>query len=130
MVFVDTGAWFASVVVDEPHHYDVNSWLENNSEPLSTTDYCLTETLNLFVARRRPSLGIAFGKALLKGKLASLHYLKEAQIARAFVLFESRCNAGWSFTDCTSKIVVDDLGINRAVALDQHFRQFGIEVVP
>ena len=37
----------------------------------------------------------------------------------------------WSFTDCTSKTVMDSLGIRTAFAFDGHFREFGsIEVVP
>jgi len=44
--------------------------------------------------------------------------------------YQQRAAAGWSFTDCTSKIVIDDLSIKTAVALDIHFRQFGIAVVP
>jgi len=31
---------------------------------------------------------------------------------------------------CASKVVIDDLGIRMAVALDDHFRQFGIAVAP
>ena len=38
--------------------------------------------------------------------------------------------AGWSFTDCTSKVVIDELAIKTVVTLDVHFRQFGILVVP
>ena len=130
MVFVDTGAWYASLVPDEPHHQQVTAWLSANEEPLLTTDYCLAETLNLFVARNRTNLAVSFGRALLEEKLGSLQYLTEPQIAKAFVLFETRCRAGWSFTDCTSKTVIDELSIDTALALDHHFQQFGIAVVP
>jgi predicted nucleic acid-binding protein len=52
------------------------------------------------------------------------------QIRRAWILFQQRASAGWSFTDFTSKIVIDDLDVKMAVALDAHFRQFGISVLP
>jgi predicted nucleic acid-binding protein len=32
---------------------------------------------------------------------------------------------GWSFTDCTSKAVMDHLGIGQAFAFDHHFDQMG-----
>jgi len=32
--------------------------------------------------------------------------------------------------DCTSKVVIDELNIKTAVALDSHFQQFGVQVVP
>jgi len=56
-------------------------------------------------------------------------YLKPNQLHRAWIFFQQRAAAGWSFTDCTSKIVIDDLGITTAVALDDHFRQFGSVIV-
>ena len=38
---------------------------------------------------------------------------------------------GWSFTDCTSYVVMERLGIETALAFDDHFRQFGtVTVVP
>jgi predicted nucleic acid-binding protein len=46
-------------------------------------------------------------------------------------VFQTKHHLGWSFTDCTSKVVIDDLAIRTAAALDQHFRQFGsVTVVP
>ena len=37
----------------------------------------------------------------------------------------------WSFTDCTSKVVMESLDITTAFSFDQHFRQFSnIIVVP
>jgi predicted nucleic acid-binding protein len=35
----------------------------------------------------------------------------------------------WSFTDCTSRVVMQRLGIQRAFAFDDHFRQFGTVTV-
>ena len=37
----------------------------------------------------------------------------------------------WSFTDCTSRVLMEKLRIERAFAFDQHFLQFGgVKVVP
>jgi predicted nucleic acid-binding protein len=35
----------------------------------------------------------------------------------------------WSFTDCTSRVLMERLGIQTAFAFDDHFRQFGTVVV-
>lgn len=35
----------------------------------------------------------------------------------------------WSFTDCTSKVVMEEVGCRTAIAFDEHFRQFGTVAV-
>lgn len=130
MIFVDTGAWFARFVPDDPDHARVVSWFATNHELLVTSDYCVDETLTLLGARKRPKLAIEAGRELFNETLARLHYLTREQIERAWILFQQRGHAGWSFTDCTSKIVIEDLGVNTAAALDRHFDEFGISLVP
>jgi predicted nucleic acid-binding protein len=130
MIFVDSGAWFARFVPDDPNHAAIADWFLTNGEPLVTSDYCLDETLTLLVARKRPKLATEVGRELFEETVSRLHYLTSDQIRRAWILFQQRAAIGWSFTDCTSKIVIDDLQVKSAVALDQHFRQFGIAIVP
>ena len=130
MVFVDTGAWFARFVAKDPKHGAVMAWFANNEAPLVTSDFCVDETLTLLATRGRPSIAIEAGRELVNETIARLHFLTAAQFHRAWILFERRAAAGWSFTDCTSKVVIDDLGLTSAVALDQHFRQFGIGIHP
>ncbi len=130
MIFVDTGVWFARFVPDDPHHKSLVDWFAINTEPLVTTDYCIDETLTLLAVRKRPNLAIEAGSQLFNETLAAIHFLDRTQIERAWVLFQQRASAGWSFTDCTSKIAINDLGTRAALALDQHFRQFGITILP
>ena len=130
MVFVDTGAWFAWFVPDEPNHASVARHLQASREPLLTTDYCVDETLTLLVARKRPILAVDAGRFFFEQDLVTLQFVSAEQIHRAWILFRQHASAGWSFTDCTSKVVMDELGIKTAVALDVHFQQFGVVVVP
>jgi len=51
MIFVDTGAWFASVVPADRDHATATRWLSQNTQPLLTTDYIIDETLTLLKAR-------------------------------------------------------------------------------
>jgi uncharacterized protein len=131
MVFVDTGAWFAKFVPDDPNHERVEAWFNSTQEPLSTTDYCIDETLTLLVARKRLVRALDAGRALFNPNVTGIHFVTKTEVERAWILFQQRAAAGWSFTDCTSKIVIDDLGILTAATLDDHFRQFGnLTVVP
>ena len=49
----------------------------------------------------------------------------------AWQVFRRFSDKEWSFTDCTSKVVMDRLGITTAFTFDHHFRQFGaVTLVP
>jgi predicted nucleic acid-binding protein len=131
MIFVDAGALYSLVVAEDRRHTEVEDWYNANHQPLVTTDYCVDELLTLLIARKRPALAVATGWKMFNEEICRLQFLSTPQIHRAWILFQQRAAAGWSFTDCTSKIVMDDLGIATAAALDDHFRQFGnVAVVP
>src|SRR5438093_8238928 len=48
----------------------------------------------------------------------------------AWSLFLYRADKPWSFTDCTSFVLMDNLGIRQAVAFDANFRQAGFATFP
>ena len=131
MVFVDTSAWFAYFLPIDAAHSKVRDCIASNSQPLVTTDYCVDETLTLLMARGEVRRALDAGQAFFHQNLTRVHFVAADQVHRAWILFQQRAHAGWSFTDCTSKIVIDDLQIRTAFALDEHFRQFGnVTVVP
>ncbi|MGI8981857.1 MAG: type II toxin-antitoxin system VapC family toxin [Pirellulaceae bacterium] len=126
MVFVDTGAWFAWFVSDDPNHGRVATWFATNSEPYLTTDYCIDETLTLLVARGRIPRSRDVGFAFFHENLSRIHFLTPNQIHRAWILFRQRAAPGWSFTDCTSKIVIDDLQISTRFRWTRTFSSSGM----
>ena len=131
MIFVDTGAWFASIVPTDPDNARAARWLQNNTENLFTTDYVVDETLTLLRARGENHRAIALGKGFFGDRLAIVHRLSDSDIERAWKIFEQFRDKEWSFTDCTSKAVMQTSGITTAFAFDHHFKQFGeIIVVP
>ena len=87
MIFVDSGAWFSSIVPWDPDHASAIRWLRQNADPLLTTDYVVDETLTLFRSRgeRRRALDTANG--FFRGRLADLYYLTQDDIREAWDLF-------------------------------------------
>jgi len=129
LVFVDSGAWFAAVVPWDANHGAASAWFRLNERPLITTDYVLDETLTLLRARGEGQRAIALGHRFFAGELATLHYLTPGEIQAAWQTFRGFRDKDWSFTDCTSKVVIEQLGCSRAIAFDEHFRQFGTVLV-
>ena len=131
MIFVDTGGWFASIVPTDRDHEAAVRWLATNREPLVTSDYVVDEVLTLLRARGYQTRAAALGERLFTNQLAQIHYLSIDDILATWDVFRRFADKAWSFTDCSSKVVMERLGITRAFAFDHHFRQFGsIEVVP
>lgn len=129
MVFVDTGAWFAAFVPTDPDHARAQQWLRENDLPLLTTDYVLDELLTLLLVRRERDRALRVGAALLSGELAEIHWVHQEDVETAWETFKGFSDKGWSFTDCTSRVVMQRLGITTAFAFDDHFRQFALGTV-
>jgi len=118
MIFVDTGAWYASLVPTDPDHTRAVQWLAANHSPF----------LRVRGERQRALL---LGAKFFNQELAEIHKITSTDLTLAWEIFEQFDDKNWSFTDCTSKVVIEQLSIKVAFAFDHHFRQFGtIEVVP
>lgn len=131
MIFVDTRAWYASLVPTDPHHADAVQWLAANHSPLLTTDYVIDETLTLLRVRGQRERALMIGRRLFDHDLANIHKITSADLTLAWQTFAQFEDKSWSFTDCTSKVVMEQLGVQVAFAFDHHFHQFGtIQVVP
>lgn len=129
MIFADTGALFAYVIPDDEHHQAAREWVRKNHLPLITTDYVTDETLTLMKARGQSGRATQLGELLFGGRLAVMHYLTKEDIFAAWQVFRTFTDKEWSFTDCTSKIIIEKLGIKQAFSFDQHFHQFGSVIV-
>jgi hypothetical protein len=129
LVFVDSGAWFAAVVPWDANHAAASTWFSRNQRPLITTDYILDETLTLLRARGEGQRAITLGDRFFAHELATIHYLTHDEILAAWQVFRRFRDQQWSFTDCTSNVVIGELACERAFTFDEHFRQFGAVLV-
>ncbi|MBX9579860.1 MAG: hypothetical protein K2X87_06085 [Gemmataceae bacterium] len=133
MTFADTSGWYSFLVPDDVFHQDAVDWMTAYTGVLLTTDYVVDETLTLLRSRGYGAKAVAFGNRVYGGAggRVRLHYLTVAEIAAAWDVFRRYADKDWSFTDCTSKVAIEALGVPEAFTCDHHFRQFGtVAVVP
>jgi predicted nucleic acid-binding protein len=131
MIFVDTSAWFAAVVPTDSDHPHATRWLAANSEQLLTTDYVIDETLTLLRARGERQRARELGEQFFESSMTEVYFLTEDDISQAWSVFRRYDDKNWSFTDCASKVVIEQMNIPEAFTFDHHFRQFGsVRVVP
>ena len=124
-VFVDTGAWFAYFVRRDPDHASAVQWIKTNRLPLLTTDFVLDELFTLLKLRESHVMAVAAGNTLMHSGVIKIERVGEDDFTRAWTIFEQYSDKKWSFTDCTSKVVIERLGMTHAFAVDNHFEQFG-----
>ncbi|AFY30643.1 type II toxin-antitoxin system VapC family toxin [Calothrix sp. PCC 7507] len=131
MIFVDTSAWFAGIVPSDTNYQAASSWVNQNTQPLITTDYIVDETLTLLRTRGENLRAISLGEAFFSDILTTIYYLTEEDIQQTWQIFRQFSDKNWSFTDCSSFFVMNKLHLTQAFTFDHHFRQFGfINIVP
>jgi predicted nucleic acid-binding protein len=121
VTFVDTGAWVALFVEVDAQHHAARAWINSNRDRLITSDYIVDEVLTLIQARFRRQTAIRAGQVLFGQDLAGLIQLTNRDKQRAWEMFRSHSDKGWSFTDCTSFALMKRLGVSIAFAFDRHF---------
>jgi predicted nucleic acid-binding protein len=132
-LFVDTAGWMACADAADPAHGPARAARDAALEAgrsLVTTDYVVDETLTLI--RMRLSLAAAEAWwAQVEGSSRVRHEAIDAlraERARA-VMFRHR-DKDYSFTDCTSFVVMKELRLKDALTTDRHFRQMGFHILP
>jgi predicted nucleic acid-binding protein len=128
VIFVDTGAWFAMAVRNDPDHPAAMGGLERNQEPLITTDYIMAETATLMRMRDKTARGhrlaVRIASSILRQEAAVLERVTGRDLERALKVFRDYKDHTFSFVDCTSFVVMERLGITHAFAFDRHFDEY------
>lgn len=131
--FVDTTAWCAIYDKDDEYHQQAKSFLKNiSSKPfcLITSDYVFAETITLIRARVGHSKAVVFGKWFLKAKSVELIEVTGELRNSAWDVFIRYSDKTFSFVDCSSFVIMQELGLKQAFAFDKHFVQMGFQALP
>lgn len=135
MIFLDTSFLYPLFSVEDEDHIRVRTVIESHrgkrlNELLVTTPHVVYETITLIrmgqrhgrpdaAARHRHA--VAAGEGLLGGKMARIHRPSEDEEQAAFAFFKRHADQSYSFVDCLSFVVMEQLGISEAWAVDSDF---------
>jgi hypothetical protein len=132
-LLVDTAGWMALVDAADPKHTQScrarDSWLEAGGG-LVTTDYVVDETLTLIRVRLGVSASAAWWDQIEQSNRLRWEPIDEARAEKARRWFFRWKDKPFSFTDCTSFVVMRELRLTAALTSDVHFRQAGFEILP
>jgi len=105
------------------------------------SDYVFDETVTALFVRSKPrELASAAGRATLGSKNLRLVRIEPPAddragggvvvFAAAWKFFARRSDKRWSFTDCTSFVLMENLELRKALAFDRNFVYAGFAMIP
>ena len=127
-VFADTGYWIALINErDQGHEKAVEVRTSLAEYRIVTTEMVLTELLNYASRRGEMMRDLAAGTAtgLTQDDNTTVIPQTSSQFQTALARYRSRPDQNWSIVDCASFIVMEERGIQEALAFDRHFQQAG-----
>ncbi len=132
-LFVDTAGWMACADADDPAHAAATSardaWIEQGGG-FVTTDYIADETLTLVRLRLGHAAAEAWWRQVDASPRVRWETVTPDRAEKARGLFFRYHDKEFSFTDCTSFVVMRELRLREALTTDHHFAQMGFALKP
>ena len=132
-LFVDTAGWMAMADRSDTLHAGAvrtrDDWLRQGGV-LVTSDYVIDETLTLI--RRRLGIQAAeewWGQVDNSPRL-KVEWIHPERAEKARGWFFRWQDKAFSFTDCTSFVLMRELRLRKALTGDRHFVEAGFEILP
>src|SRR6202162_6539299 len=97
---------------------------------LVSTDYVVDETLTLIRVRLSLIAAEAWWAQLEGSSRLRWEWIGTARAEKARKLFFRYRDKDYSFTDCTSFVVMQELKLKQALTTDHHFQQMSFDVLP
>ena len=132
-IFIDTWGWLTLRDRDESRHGDVKEFyqqLRDENEMIYTSDYVLDETITLVFKRlpfktAKESLA-KIDKAMEQGYL-QVEWITPERFEKAKILrLKYQDKPKISFTDLSSMVVMEELGLKDIITGDEHFEHVGM----
>ena len=132
-LFVDTAGWMACADAADPAHRAAikarDLWLERGGLFI-TTDYIADETLTLIRLRLSHAAAEAGWRQVDSSARLRWESVTTSRADKARSLFFRYQDKDFSFTDCTSFVVMRELKLREVLTTDHHFAQMGFTLVP
>lgn len=130
---MDTAGWMACADGADPAHTRAAAARDTALEAgrtLVTTDFVADETLTLIRIRLGLAAAQAWWQQVDVSPRVRWERVDSDRFERARGLFFQHRDKQFSFTDCTSFVVMRELRVTHALTTDKHFRQAGFQLLP
>ena len=130
-IFVDTSAWAAVKNTADANYQAALDFQDNLTDAchLVTSSSVLDESYTLMLMNIGYLRTVSFKQnidLMLEMGLLTVVHVSEFIEQEAWTVFERfNIDKRWSFTDCTSKVIMNQRGIHEVFGFDRHFEQMG-----
>jgi len=131
-VLVDTSAWLALADQHDQSHRQATALFEQlkaQRTVLVLSEWVLAESLTAIRHHVNFPAAVRFGRAVFDSHLAELVVSEETLRRKAWAIFQRYDDKDFSFVDCTSFAVMEQLKLQTAFAFDRHFEQYGFHLL-
>ncbi len=131
--FIDTSGWCALYdKSDDNHNMALTFWSKTavKTGTLYTSDYVMNETLTLFNVRINHTAAVEFGRIILASEVIKIIPVTSSRWENAWELFAKYNDKDFSFTDCTSFTIMNELDLKEVFTFDKHFQQIEFTNLP
>ncbi len=122
-VFVDTGAHYALVDVNDPDHVEAVRTLqkiERLRQALTTSNFVVSEVYTLLLKRVSRQVALSYVNGLRTGSTTIIRVIAEDE-ERAWGILQQYHDQDFSYVDATSFALMERLDISVFFAFDSHF---------
>ena len=127
-VFIDTSAWVALFYEDDAMHDEalrIMDAIKARRHKLLISDYIFSESVTTVLARAGHRTAVTVGDYILSSKVLDLVWLDESLKIKAWDYFKKHDDKAFSFTDCTSFVLMKEMNVTKFFSFDDHFKQAG-----
>ena len=130
--FVDTSGLYALVDRQDAHHGAAGkavAAIVRRGRRLVVTDYVVAETVTLAKARGGAHVAIRALDLVEQSVGIRLEWIGVARFEMTKSFVRKHADHAYSFTDCSSFVVMRELRLSQALTTDHHFLEAGFEVL-
>jgi uncharacterized protein len=131
-IFVDTSGLYALVDRKDSHHVaarDLVGKLARSGTRLIVTDYVVAETVNLANARSGAHVAVRVLDLVEQSVGIRLEWIEPTRFDATKMFYRKHSDHNYSFTDCSSFVVMRELRVREALTSDGHFSEAGFETL-
>jgi predicted nucleic acid-binding protein len=131
-VFLDTSGLYALVDKKDAHHIAARAQVEKLlrlGRFLVLTDFIVTESMTLARARSGGAIAVRVLDLLEQSAGIRLEWVDRARFDATKAYFRKHVDQTFSFTDCSSFVVMRELRLREALTSDRHFARAGFDAL-